>query len=290
MTALRKPSRADAGTRLQTAAERFGVLQKPDLTYDAAIARETAHLYERVKAPDPGDRVAGLRALCRGHQPPEEAARRRHPRPQLPDAGDLPLRRRYRRRLAAARPRGDEGRRGDHRPVRRALHGRDVEAPEPGQDGADAGHEGRLLAVGIDHRRRRAPPEAALSRRARRHLCQHLRRGEGRERHLLHLVQCAAVVESLGSDTVLCIPDEYLAMNVAAADEEDDPDLEGPLRGARALHGRGTDGLQGGRPGDPDRRPPRMPSGRDRRQRFRRLDLGHDRLRQERASARACCS
>ena len=33
----------------------------------------------------------------------KQAAQRRHPRAQLPDAGDLPLRRRFRRRLAAAR-------------------------------------------------------------------------------------------------------------------------------------------------------------------------------------------
>jgi quinolinate synthase len=33
----------------QTAAERFGIMEKPDLTFTPQIARETAHLYERVK-------------------------------------------------------------------------------------------------------------------------------------------------------------------------------------------------------------------------------------------------
>ena len=33
----------------QTAAERFGIMEKPDLTFTPEIARETAHLYERVK-------------------------------------------------------------------------------------------------------------------------------------------------------------------------------------------------------------------------------------------------
>ena len=49
MTALRKPIEADAGTRPRTAAERFGILEKPDLTYSEAVARETRHLYEKVR-------------------------------------------------------------------------------------------------------------------------------------------------------------------------------------------------------------------------------------------------
>jgi quinolinate synthase len=36
-----------AGAR--TAAERFGIVERPDLTYSPAVARETEHLYERVK-------------------------------------------------------------------------------------------------------------------------------------------------------------------------------------------------------------------------------------------------
>ena len=75
-------------------------------------------------------RMAVLRALCPRHQRGEEGAQRRHPGAQLPDAGDLPLRRRFRRRLAAARARGHQGQSRRDRAGRRALHGRDREDPE----------------------------------------------------------------------------------------------------------------------------------------------------------------
>ncbi|MBU4400358.1 MAG: quinolinate synthase NadA, partial [Planctomycetes bacterium] len=32
------------------AAERFGVLERPDLSFTPAVAKETEHFYERVKA------------------------------------------------------------------------------------------------------------------------------------------------------------------------------------------------------------------------------------------------
>ena len=74
---------------------------------------------------------------------------------------------------------------------------------------------GRLLARGVDHRRRRAAAAAALPRRAGGHLRQHLGRGEGRVGHLLHLGQRVEVVESLGVDRVIFLPDEYLGKYVA---------------------------------------------------------------------------
>jgi quinolinate synthase len=40
---------SDTRTTGRTAAERFGVLPRPELKYTPAVARETAHLYERVK-------------------------------------------------------------------------------------------------------------------------------------------------------------------------------------------------------------------------------------------------
>ena len=119
----------------------------------------------------------------------QEGPERRHPRAQLPDARDLPLRRRHHGRLAAARHRRGEDRRRHHRPVRRALHGRDLEAAQSRQARADPGQPRRLLARRVDHRRRRAPAARALSRRSGRHLRQHVRRREGRERHLLHVVE-----------------------------------------------------------------------------------------------------
>ena len=77
----------------------------------------------------------------------------------------------------------------DHRVLRRALHGRDREDPLAGQDGADPRPARRLLAGRLDHRRRAARLEGRAPRRRRRLLRQHHRRGEGRDRHLLHVVE-----------------------------------------------------------------------------------------------------
>ncbi len=52
-------------------------------------------------------------------------------------------------------------------------------------------------------------------RRARRHLRQHLCRRQGRIRHLLHSGNAVEVVNSFDSDTIIFLPDEYLAKNVA---------------------------------------------------------------------------
>ena len=48
------------------------------------------------------------------------------------------------------------------------------------------------------------------------------------------------IVESMGVDTVIMLPDEYLAKYVASQDQGEDHCLEGPLRSARALHGGRT--------------------------------------------------
>ena len=45
----RNPAPAQAAHGGQTAAERFGVVERPDLTYTPEVAEATAHLYERVK-------------------------------------------------------------------------------------------------------------------------------------------------------------------------------------------------------------------------------------------------
>ena len=60
---------------------------------------------------------------------------------------------------------------------------------QPGQDRADPRPAGRLLAGRLDHRRRTARLEGRTPRRGRRLLRQHHRRGEGADRHLLHVVQ-----------------------------------------------------------------------------------------------------
>ena len=98
------------------------------------------------------------------------------------------------RRLAVPVP----GRRRDRRPrdrlLRRALHGRDGQDPVPGQDRAAARPRRRLLAGRLDHRRAAARVEGRAPRRRRGQLRQHHRRGEGRDRHLLHVSSNAADV------------------------------------------------------------------------------------------------
>ncbi len=62
---------------IRSAAERFGVWERPDLSYTPAVAKETEHLYERVR--DFIRRSSGrLCALYPCHQPAEDGARRRH--------------------------------------------------------------------------------------------------------------------------------------------------------------------------------------------------------------------
>ena len=87
----------------------------------------------------------------------EAREERRHPGPQLHDAGDLPLRRDFvGDSLALAREAATHRRQG-HRAGRRAFHGRDLEDSFAGQDGADPRHARRLFAGRLDHRRRCAP-------------------------------------------------------------------------------------------------------------------------------------
>ena len=49
MTRLETGTTAQATRHVQTAAERFGVMERPELKYTPAVARETAHLYDRVR-------------------------------------------------------------------------------------------------------------------------------------------------------------------------------------------------------------------------------------------------
>ncbi|MBU2486481.1 MAG: quinolinate synthase NadA, partial [Alphaproteobacteria bacterium] len=49
MTRLETGTNAQAVRQAQSAAERFGVMERPELKYTPAVARETAHLYERVR-------------------------------------------------------------------------------------------------------------------------------------------------------------------------------------------------------------------------------------------------
>ena len=115
-------------------------------------------------------------------------AQRGHPRPQLPAARD-PGRRRLPRRLARPLAPGGCHRRRRDRLLRRPLHGRDGLDPLAGEDRADPRPRRRLLARRLDRRRPAARLEGRAPRRAGRDVRQHLGRGEGRDRLLLHLLQ-----------------------------------------------------------------------------------------------------
>ena len=109
---------------------------------------------------EPRRRPAGRRALHQGgsrrrRASPQGGARRRDPRPQLHGTGAVPHGAGLPGRLARAQPTCRRNRQVGDRVLRRALHGRDGEDPQPDQDGAAADREGRLLAGGEHHGRRR---------------------------------------------------------------------------------------------------------------------------------------
>ncbi len=223
------------------ATERHRKLPKPELKFTPELAREMEPLYARVKHVVTPMEWPHYAPAHQGDQRAQECPQRGHPGAQLHDAGDLPLRRRLPRRQPAAGQGGrpHEGRR--HRPGRRALHGRDVEAAQPGQDRADPGSARRAA---------RSPPRSRARTSAR------LREAYPGVPVVTYVntsadvkaesdICCTSsnavkVVESLGVPRVLLIPDEFLAKYVADQDRRRDHRLEGPLRGARALHGRGA--------------------------------------------------
>ena len=232
--------RASAPGELSAAARRYGVKPMPSLEWNAQVERETAHLYERVQAVVPPIEWPFFAPYVKAINDLKKRARRRHPGAQLPDARDLQLRRRFRRRLAAARGRGDQDQGADHRAGRRALHGRDLEDPQSRQDRADPGRARGLLARLLDHGRRRAAAARQIPRRADRRLCEHVGRREGRGRHLLHVGQCRA-----GGRKPRRRHRDLPARPVSGElrrrpDRREDHLVERRVRGARALHRRRT--------------------------------------------------
>ena len=115
-------------------------------------------------------------------------ARRGDPGAQLSAAGD-PGRRPSRRRLVGAVPDRRHRAAIDHHLLRRALHGRDRQDPLAREDRADPRRRRRLLAGRLADRRRAAGLEGREPGRGGGLLREHHRGGEGRDRHLLHVVE-----------------------------------------------------------------------------------------------------
>ena len=210
----------------------------PNPSASALLAR-SARLYERVKRVIPPVEWPVFAADVDAILALEARAQRRHPRAQLSDAGNLPLRRRHRRRQPGAGARGDATDAGVI--VLAGVHFMAETAkllnPEKTVLIPDRG-AGCSLAASItaaDVRLLRA----ALSRRAGRHLRQHLGGGEGRIRHLLHLGQRAE-----GRRIARRAARHHAARRISRArTSRAETEVEiiawaGPLRGARALHRR----------------------------------------------------
>ena len=190
------------------------------LPFTPEIARATRGLYERVAKVVPeiewpvyAPVIAAINRLKRG----EEC---RHPRPQLHDAGDLPLRRRFRRRQAGAGPRG--GASTDAKVIVQAgVHfmAETSKILSPDKTVLIPDLARRLLARRLHHRRRRAAAEAEISGLPVVTYVNTSAEVKAESDMCCTSSNAVAVVEEIarefGVDTVIMIPDEYLAQNVA---------------------------------------------------------------------------
>ena len=244
----------------------------------AGRARDRAPLRARQDR-HPAGRVAVLRALREGDQRAEEGARRRHPGAQLPDAGNLQLRRRLRRRLAAARA----SRRPRPRPpiiVQGGVHFMAETSKILNPD--------KTVLIPDCARAARSPPRSPARTCG---CCASKFPGVPVVTYVNTSADVKAevdicctssnavqVVESLGADT-RDLPARPVSGELRRlADQGEDHRLEGRVRGARALHRRRAATLSRGRSVGADHRASGMPARRARGGRLHRLDRGHDRL------------
>ena len=162
------------------------------LTFTPEVARATEHILAQGGGQPSTLRVGAQGPAHRRDQPAQAGAERRHPGAQLPGARDLPRRRGLQGRLPGSGAGGAGHGRGRDRVLRRALHGRDGQDPEPRANGPHPGPGRGLLPVGEHHGRGRSPTQGAPPRRAGRHLREHAGLHQGRVGHLLHVGQRGA--------------------------------------------------------------------------------------------------
>ena len=229
----------------------------------------------------PGDLPAAVRPRPGGAGPRGQGGARRpgvRARPPLPARRGHPVRRRHRRLVQAGARRGGPARRGVHRVLRRALHGRERRHPHlrraagrparprgrllDGRHGRDRAGRGRLGRAGRRRRRRRHGPG---------HVHELLRRHQGvhraPRRHGLHLVQRRAgaavglragragalparpapgpqhrgAASSGSRSTTACVFDPHKpggGAHARAAARREDDPVARPLLGARPVHRR----------------------------------------------------